>query len=225
MTKATNIGPTSLVSYFSFTLIFFIIKGKIMPGGGITWIIIFFFITGLIQFMNNLYMTNQPEVCGAYNIPNAFFATIIPWTFIFGLTCILLILMPGWLRVFSNTFGSSVAEMAGLKEIAQDVLGPKKSGLDFKLQQTIELIYTDPSTIINEVDINDYEPSSNKWPSLEKIIKFVNGTPDQSKYAKLYNLLSIKEDVGYFVWFILIGGISVLVSTNTLLISKCTSSI
>uniref|UniRef100_A0A6C0EXM9 Uncharacterized protein n=1 Tax=viral metagenome TaxID=1070528 RepID=A0A6C0EXM9_9ZZZZ len=230
MTKATNIGPLSIVSYFSFTLIFFIIKGKIMPGGGITWIIIFFFITGFIQFMNNLYLTSKPEMCGEYNIPNAFFATLIPWTFIFGLTCAFLILMPGWLRVFSNTFGNSIAEMAGLKEVAYSVLGTKNANeQNFETRKIIELIYTDPTTIINEVDINDYDSSIHRWPSLEKILTFVNsptkmGTPNPS-ISNLHKLLSIKEDVGYFVWFLLIGGISILVSTNTLLISKCTSSI
>jgi hypothetical protein len=226
--STTNIGPLSIVSYFSFTLIFFIIKGKFMPGG-IMWIVVFFFITGLIQFMNNLYLTNQPEICGDYNIPNAFFATLIPWTFIFGLTCAFLILMPGWLRVFSNTFGTSIAEMAGLKELAQSVLGAKNiNEKDFETRKIIELIYTDPSTIINEVDINDYDSSNNSWPSLEKILKFIGNTTTKMidpDIEKLYKLLSIKEDVGYFIWFLLIGGISILVSTNTLLISKCTSSL
>jgi hypothetical protein len=54
----------------------------------------------------------------------------------------------------------------------------------------------------------------------------MNITPklnDKELKTTLYQKLSIKEDVGYFAWFILVGSISVLVSTNTLLISKCGS--
>jgi hypothetical protein len=229
MGKITNVGPLSIVSYLSFTLIFFIVKGKILPGNGVTWIVIFFVITGLIQFVNNLYLTKLPEVCGEFNIPTALSSTIIPWVFIFGIACTFLILMPGWLRVFSNTFGSSIAEMAGLKEAAMEILGPKKDNPDYKMRQTVELIYTNPTTIINEVDISDYDEPNKSWPSLEKVLKFV-GSPflmknvnDEQKFVQLHHLLSVKEDVGYFVWFLLIGSISILVSTNTLLLSKCYS--
>ena len=37
----------------------------------------------------------------------------------------------------------------------------------------------------------------------------------------LYKMLVLKEDAGYFMWFILIGSISVLISTNSLLLTTC----
>ena len=55
-----NIGPASLVSYISFTLLFFIIKNQ-FKFPGTSWIWIFLLITGLIQFINNLYTGNPIE--------------------------------------------------------------------------------------------------------------------------------------------------------------------
>jgi hypothetical protein len=230
MSKTTSIGPLSIVSYISFTLIFFIIKGTFLPTTGPYWIIIFFFITGLIQFINNLYLTSLPEICGEYNISNAFFATLIPWIFIFGITCLCLIMIPGWLRVFSNTFGASIADMAGLGEVALLILGTKNEQIsDFGTKKIIELIYSNPHTIINEVELN-YDAVSGSWPSLEKVVTFLGnesliGTdPYKENIAKLFKLLSLKEDVGYFVWLVLIGSITILVSTNSVLITKCSTN-
>jgi len=39
----------------------------------------------------------------------------------------------------------------------------------------------------------------------------------------LHKMLKLKEDAGYFIWFILIGSISILVSTNSVLLSSCNS--
>jgi hypothetical protein len=221
-----NIGPLSLISYFSFTLIFFIVKNKFF-GKGIIWIFAFLIITGIIQFVNNLSLTNS--ICGSYSVPNAFFATVVPWVFIFGITCCCLVLIPGWLRVFSNTFGVAVANMGGLKEAVTDMFGETSSITenDVELKKTIDLLYSSKNQYINEVELDyTYDETNNKvtWDSLDNLLKFMKiaPTPDDTKLKmNLYKKLSIKEDVGYFMWFVLIGSISILVSTNSLLVSKC----
>jgi len=232
MSNLNNIGPLSIISYFSFTLIFFIIKSKIGLGRGITWIIVFFMITGIIQFMNNVYLTSL--MCGNTNMPSAFFNTLIPWILIFGSSILMLILIPGWVRVFSNTFGFMVAQWAGLNEIVANLFKPMNEidpKTDLNLQKTIEIIAGNPSKIINEVNLNDYSVVNKdgveivSWPSLDLLTPYMKQSVPSDKKTELYNLLVLKEDIGYFVWFILIGSISILVSTNSVLISKCSGPV
>ena len=228
MSNLNNIGPVSIISYFSFTLIFFIIKSRIGLGSGVTWIIVFFIITGIIQFMNNLYLTSL--MCGNTNMPSAFFNTLIPWVLIFGSSILMLILIPGWLRVFSNTFGFMVAEWAGLNATVAGLFKkPSQIGTtdDLDLRKTIEIIAGNPSKIINEVKLDDYNFIDDKvtWPSFDLLTPVFAKPVTHEDKTKLYNLLVLKEDIGYFVWFILIGSISILVSTNSVLISKCSGPV
>jgi hypothetical protein len=229
MTK--NIGPTSLVSYVSFTLIFFIIKNN-FSFPGTSWIWAFLVITGFIQFVNNLYITNLPEVCGAYTVNSALVATIVPWITIFGVTCFCLIFIPGWLRVFSNTFGSAIANMAGMNETLSKIFKPRAptdtSDLNPALQESVAVLYTNIGKFINEIDINDYheEGETIKWDSLQSVMTFLRIKSAEiaelpALQKKLHKMLKLKEDAGYFMWFILIGSISVLISTNSVLLSSC----
>ena len=224
-----NIGPTSLISYVSFTLIFFIMKNKFgFPGT--SWIWFFLIITGTIQFFNNLYITKYPEICGTYNISSALTATLIPWIFIFGLSCICLVFIPGWLRVFSNTFGVSIATMGGLNEKVNNLFTkPTESDArDKTINETINLLYANRTKFINEVDISDYSQGADgkiTWNSLQNIMDFMKiSLENKDDHVKeLYQLLLLKEDAGYFLWFLLIGSISILISTNSLLLTSCNS--
>jgi hypothetical protein len=231
----SNIGPTSLISYISFTLIFFIIKNK-FKFPGTSWIWFFLIISGILQFSNNLYITNYPEICGSYNTSSALTATLVPWICIFGVTCLCLVNIPGWLRVFSNTFGSSIASMAGMNAIVSKIFDKPanesgtKSESESDIIEATNLLYANRNKFINEVEM-DYkeDPSSNiiTWPSLFGILDFMkisHDNPEKKKeIKKLYKMLELKEDAGYFVWMILIGSISVLISTNSLILSSCNS--
>ena len=79
---------------------------------------------------------------------------------------------------------------------------------------------------INEVNL-DYSIENDivTWPSLDKVLEFMNivFTQDekQTLYTNLYKTLVIKEDIGYFLWLWLIGSVTVLISTNTLLLNSC----
>ncbi len=228
----SNIGPSSLISYISFTLIFFIIKNK-FKFSGTSWVWFFLIITGIIQFANNLYITKYPEICGAYNISSALVATLVPWICIFGITCLCLTNIPGWLRVFSNTFGSSIASMAGMNEIISRIF-IKSTGTntqtDSDITEAANLLYANRNKFMNEVNMDFSEdPSTNKieWPSLFGIMDFMKiSYTDGEKLKdiqKLHSMLQLKEDAGYFLWMILIGSISILISTNSLLLSSCSS--
>ena len=227
----SNIGPTSLISYISFTLIFFIIKNK-FKFPGISWLWFFFIISGIIQFANNLYITKYPEICGAYNMSSALTATIVPWLCIFGVTCLCLTNIPGWLRVFSNTFGIMIATMAGLNETVSKIFDKtnRGNGNDSEITDAANLLYANRNKFINEVNMDfteDTITNTMEWPSLFGILDFMKisyaEVEKQKEIKKLYKLLQLKEDAGYFLWMILIGSISVLISTNSLLLSSCSS--
>jgi hypothetical protein len=226
-----DIGPTSLISYVSFTLIFFIVKSK-FGFEGTSWIWIFLIFTGIVQFVNNLYITQYPEICGSYNITSALTSTIVPWIFIFGLSCVCLIYIPGWLRVFSNTIGATIANMVGLSEAVNHIFKPIKStgsDTDDLINETANLLYTNRNSFINEINMDYQKIGPNvSWESLDNILKFmkleINDIGQKNQlYEDLYKKLSLKEDIGYFFWFILVGSISVVVSTNSILLSSCNS--
>lgn len=227
----SNIGPSSLISYVSFTLIFFIIKNKFkLPGT--SWIWFFLIASGILQFINNLYITNYPEICGTYNTSSAITATLVPWICIFGITCLCLTNIPGWLRVFSNTFGSTVASMAGINEIVSKVFEKTKdSGTktsDTTIIEATNLLYANRNKFINEINMDfTQDPSSNKieWPSLFAIMDFmgISIVGKDAEIKKLHEMLELKEDAGYFLWMIIIGSISILISTNSLILSSCSS--
>jgi hypothetical protein len=231
-----NIGPTSLVSYISFTLLFFILKNQ-FKFPGTTWIWIFLLISGLIQFINNLYLTHLPEICGSYNVNSAFTATIVPWVCIFAVTCFCLIYIPGWLRVFSNTFGAGIANMGGMQEVVSKLFVGNPNSSDGEMKETIALLYTNIGKFVNEINLDyqeikrqdgsvdrniDNSPKM-KWDSLDAVMRVMNIDPSGKDALKndLYKMLVLKEDAGYFMWFILIGSISVLISTNSLLLTTC----
>ena len=60
-------------------------------------------------------------------------------------------------------------------------------------------------------------------PSMSK--QEVDSIPDNLKLDNLKNklktILNIKRDVGYFIWYLLIGIITVQASTNTVLSETC----
>ena len=220
-----NIGPISLISYISTTLIFFIVKSQ-FKFPGTSWIWYFLIITGIIQFINNLYITQYPEICGSFNMTSALTATIVPWIFIFGISCGCLVFIPGWLRVFSNTFGVMVANMGGLNNKVNEIFVKKHNdGTDQETIEALNLLYANRSNFMNEIDLNHYDKETKKWPSLEKILEFMKIDFNEKKdsIGELYDLLLLKEDAGYFLWLLLIGSISILVSTNSLLLSSCNS--
>jgi hypothetical protein len=145
-------------------------------------------------------------------------------------TCFCLIFIPGWLRVFSNTFGSAIANMAGMKETVAALFPPKAppTNANPALQESTAVLYTNIGTFINEIDINDYredeEGKAIGWNSLESVMTFLGtlNVPNKLELMKqLHKMLKLKEDAGYFMWFILIGSISVLISTNSVLLSSC----
>jgi hypothetical protein len=174
--NVSNLGYSSIISYVSFCLIFFTLKFAYFAEDNATWIILFLVLSFILQLMNNIAITANANVCGKSEIPFAFYHTIIPWILVFTVTALCLLAFPGWLRVFSNTFGLYAAEAYGLQDVISKIFtnaqrnsvtsnatrevieindkGEKvhKSNPDIQLLKAIDNVYTNPTVIINELD-------------------------------------------------------------------------
>jgi len=116
MSDLSSLANTSVVNYVSFCLIFFVLKYKYFAEDKFMWIIVFFIVACMLQFVNNLYLSSLPLFCGGVQVNISLYATLFPWIIIFGSFAICLIVFPGWLRAFSNTFGIKAAQMFGIED-------------------------------------------------------------------------------------------------------------
>jgi hypothetical protein len=249
MASPNDLATTNLWSFIAFFMAFFvyvcfqIITGNTMDMKDIYYTVFFFYIiTFIIQVSSNAYITGRKEVCGKTDLGVSFSSTIYPWLFIFGLTIILIILIPGWLRIFSNTFGLYCAKAYGLNDFLLQNIFTKRNNeptttttANIELLKTIDSVYNDPSLLINELDPRDfvmtktYNETTKKndikidWKSFQKILDsgIITQPPNEDILKKLYDHIMLKEAVGFSVWIFLSGIISVIVSTNILLNEGC----
>jgi hypothetical protein len=268
-TSPSNLASTNVYSFFgAFGVLFisismYFIYGKFINYSEIySFILVFFVITFIIQFSLNSYLTSRKEMCGKPDFYLSFTSTLFPWIFVYGIIIFFIILMPGWLRVFSNTIGLYFAKSLGLNDVIiqlftsanrESIQVPAIKNGDINMLKTIDSVYNDPTLLINELDpataniiniskenyTNKYatqtdnnkkysvEPSDDKidiiiWSSFDKLLQTNLLThPYQETIFKLYNLVMLKEIIGYSCWIFLGGILSVLISTNILLESGC----
>jgi len=235
MSNLGNLANTGLVNYISFCFLFFVLKFKYYPENGMVWILLFLIASFIIQLIINIYLTSLPELCGRTDFNAAIYATIIPWMAIFALFVVCLGIFPGWIRLFSNTFGASAAYLYGLKETMDKIFtvenrsDAERDQTNFQLLKALDSLYADRDTLVNELDTSDVffnEKGEIVWKSFTGTLKMLMLTAEieQSTLKDLYYSLLLKDNVSYFVWFILIGILSVLVSTNTLMNDSCSTN-
>jgi hypothetical protein len=98
----------------------------------------------------------------------------------------------------------------------------------------IDNIYSDRMSLVVELNLDDVTDVSGvfTFPALQKLedLKLIAPMPTQEGKEKdeiiqarkdLYSALLLKDNVGFFIWFLLIGIFCILVSTNTILSSNC----
>ena len=234
MSTLGNLANTGLVNYISFCFLFFVLKFKYYPENGLAWLMLFLVVSFVIQLIINIYLTSLPELCGQIDFNIAIYATVVPWLAIFVLFAVCLSIFPGWLRLFSNTFGSSASYMYGLKETMDKIFtvqnrsDAERDQTNFQLLKALDSLYSDRDTLVQELDTSDVffdEKGNIVWKSFTGTLKLLLLTAEieQSTMKDLYYSLLLKDNVSYFVWFLLVGILSVLVSTNTLMNAGCGS--
>jgi len=218
----------SIVIYTCFTFLFFVIKSRFTKERSThLWMLFLFVIlSAVIQFAQNASLSSAH--CGEVDTKLLFYSTLIPWIVIFGGFFSAILAFPGWLRVFSNTIGSYfLKDMYGMDDVLSQLFPAQSTDVDQEMRNLLGQIYTNKSSLILEMDVSDVREEGKVFPTLEqlasiKIITLPALEEDRDALKKkVYSMLFIKEDIGYAIWFWLIGIFCILVSTNTLLSSSC----
>lgn len=189
--------------------------------------LIFFSVTFIVQLGLNSALINHLKICSSanegYKMSIVIVNTITPWVLILGLGHLLIKVFPGWLRIFSNTIGMFIAYTKYEIEIS-----PTSTNTTLNSDPMYKSLYykalNNPKNLINEVDILDIqnEPAqiSTLYNTLTKINKdiFTDANKD-----KIISMIKFKNNIGYGTWYVLLGLLSVMVSTNSIINSNCNS--
>ena len=117
---------------------------------------------------------------------------------------IILLIKMNWNRIFANTFG--------LLFIPKIVFNStNKSALYF---------YNDPNILLQELDT---EILFDKPELIAKLSVLLGESVeiDDETHKKIIQQYYIKENVGYFMWLVLTGIVTSLVSANSILLQDC----
>lgn len=212
--------------------------------GGVTSMFFIVLIAG--EYFINLAMSK--DICGFDQEKTALVATLLPWILVLGVLKAALVVFPGWLTPFSNTFGYVFVSIAtDLKDVFNNILTPQfdlapqkdgqKGGGDgtgglqdsadipedsVKNKQDIgralEQIYTDQSILLNELNLDNLDRF---WDSFKES-KLIRPSAKVEDLEKIRKFLMMKDIVGEFVWLVLCGMLVVSISYNYLLNMGCT---
>jgi hypothetical protein len=167
-------------------------------------------------------------------------ATVFPLLFIFGLLQLLLTIFPGWVEPFSNTFGYGMTKLVGLHDLMKRLLvSPQfNAAPEKKIINAVNNIYNDPSIFINQFSYANREDFNKVWDNSYAGGKgiFVNSAgpapipyspanpnpkPGSHLYQEFRNMVKLKDIVGTFVWYILVGVIMTSRSYNYIISQPC----
>lgn len=206
----------------------------------------FFIVLIAGEYFINLAMSK--DICGFDQEKTALVATLLPWILVLGVLKAALVVFPGWLTPFSNTFGYVFVSIAtDLKDVFNNILTPQfdlappkdgqKGGGDgtgglqdsadipedsVKNKQDIgralEQIYTDQSILLNELNLDNLDRF---WDSFKES-KLIRPSAKVEDLEKIRKFLMMKDIVGEFVWLVLCGMLVVSISYNYLLNMGCT---
>lgn len=211
--------------------------------GGITFI--FFLVLVIGEYFINLAMSK--DICGFDQEKTALIATILPWFIVLGVLKAALVVFPGWLTPFSNTFGYIfVSAVTDMTDVFNSILTPQfdlasasqKGGAggdsSSSLQDSadipadevknkrdigraLEQIYTDQSIILNELNLDNLDRF---WDSFKES-RLIRPSAKIEDLEKIRTFLIMKSVVGEFIWLVLCGMLVVSISYNYLLNMGC----
>ena len=182
---------------------------------------ILFVIVG--EFFINLSLSES--MCGIRQWSNALFITVIPWLLIFGVLHFFLIIFPGWMSPFSNTFGYLVVKLMGFPEFLETLLNPNPVS---NVSSAINILKTDHSMLINEMFTESIANNGQRPIYSDALNKLTTSgmfrNLSQSEKDKLYTFIVMKHSIAEYVWNILAGGLVTSVTYNQIVNSSCKNS-
>jgi hypothetical protein len=186
-----NITSVSMTTYITFSIVFFVVC--LFNNWSVEmYLVMFLVFTFVLQLSMNVWasgkLCNKDPKKKEIDIGKSLGYTIVPWILIMLLVSAILYMMPGWVRVFSNTIGlaivkSTYPDLFSLKEESTPASTNTSESSSETVQNTevnqspvpkelIAEIYHDPSKLINEVE---YVPDFDEW--LDTELKFIRTLP------------------------------------------------
>jgi hypothetical protein len=241
-TNSTNIPAnntpnpsTSVFTFFLITLFYFIAKYK-TPDSMATMLNIIYIIA-IVSVQISINTALAKSICNNAQAMNVgILATIFPMLFIFGLLQMLLTIFPGWIEPFSNTFGYGITKLVGLQGLIKRLIRPPKTGgSNDKIIDAVNSIYNDPSIFINQFSYADQDDFNTTWNNsfsggngifIQEARSAPTPTTDgtlagSSLYNEFRDMVKLKDIVGTFIWYILVGVIVTSKSYNYIISQPC----
>jgi len=246
VTNPLNITPqnapnpsTSVFTFFLITLFYFVAKYK-TPNSMATMLNIIYIIA-IVSTQISINTALAKSICNNSQSMNVgILATVFPMLFIFGLLQLLLTIFPGWVEPFSNTFGYGMTKLVGLQDLMKRLLvSPQfNAAPENKIVNAVNNIYNDPSIFINQFNYANREDFNKTWDN-----SFANGkgifvksagpaplpyspanpnpSPGSNLYQEFRNMVKLKDIVGTFIWYMLVGVITTSRSYNYIISQPC----
>ena len=171
------------------------------------------------QYLINL-MTTYRMCNDHYQYLTAAYITLVPWVLIFGILNLMLLIFPGWLTPFSNTFGYGMTVALGIKKVIRNVFKDPGTveGQSDKATEALNYIYGNQSLLVNEITMQNFDVFLDSMKTLLKV------AADSKEVVILKNLIFLKESVAQYMWFLLTGSLVIAVATNSIINSSCNYS-
>jgi hypothetical protein len=180
---------------------------------------IYLMLVMLVQFVVNTSIIST--TCGgsiSENIGAAGFLTFIPWTLIFGVIIIILIIYPGFKSAFSDVIGYFYVSSSATKIITELLVNrdveKKLTGTETKEEKesledaadAIVKICGNTSILINQIVPDNF---LNYWKILKPLMKEQykdDNSPESSDMRKqLFELVVTRDNIGESLWYIYTG--------------------
>jgi predicted membrane protein len=216
-------GATGFSMFALITSIYFILRYYITDQNQLLILSFAYGITILIMmYFINLDITKN--MCGSPQVGTSLMVTAIPWAVVFGGLIGLLMVFPGWLSPFSNTFGYLAAKLSGVGTLLDKILKPKfvnaKTAVNERIAaEALQQIYDDKSLLINQITLENFDTFWNRMTSANLFNKGANEFKQQ-----LYNMVRLKNIISYYVWYMLSGALITSMSYNYIVGIGCKKS-
>ena len=228
---------TSVFTFFLITLFYFIAKYK-TPDSMATMLNIIYIIA-IVSTQISINTALAKSVCNNTESMNVgILSTIFPMLFIFGLLQMLLSIFPGWIEPFSNTFGYGITKLVGLHDLIKRLIRPvpNNGNGNNKLIDAVNSIYNDPSIFINQFNYQEKDEFNRTWNnsyssgngifaqgagSAPTVNQDGTTNPGSKLYQEFREMVKLKDIVGTFVWYILVGVIMTSKSYNYIISQPC----
>ena len=233
MTKQKNIGLYE--TYIWILISFFLTLGYSSLGNSsFIQYNIFYTLSFVLLLFGSIYlMSGYDEICGKTDPMLTIYSVLYPFSFIFLVGISFLEIFPGWIRGFSNTFGSWVINLGGFKEFSFKLLAERSLAGQQQPVLILEKIYNNPFILFNELTLDNYTKTTDpndsnnikiEWTQLDNLINsgLIKKTISSEEKTKLADYIFIKNLIGKYIWYSLLSIITFFISINNLLNSdKC----